>query len=576
MSKKTLEDISKKFDDKRDKVLLDLMPWEEMYGKGNHPIDIVKQFIMDKGLKIYGGLALNELLKKKGKPIYGKNEFPDYDVFSPNAWEHAKELSDILHNRLNNSKSRKVEEAYVEARSSILNDEHHQTYKVGVDFIDMLDLTQCGCTVQHIADHDCEKCGASSKGQCISLFNHVPTYNINDSKANFGKKIYTKTYDYNTNSGIYKKKLFVCEPEWMRISMYRELTEPIDNPGRLVKVSSRLDLLNKVYPTNFKVCKKIEYLSSKVSDPIKKKLTALNNANANEEPNFLTHERFPELLTYVGDYVKNFKLVNYGQSAYNFYVKGIKKLSPIKVNNYEVYIASQNISVEKRGKDTHEQYDQILLKELKKDFKKYDFKIDYLQRYWKEVDVDNVVISVRHGKKPYHKLITFSVIETCMPYNQYGGVRYATVDRLKYLYFRGAVIPEVMTLSDGYSTDYKCLLVNILKAEKEYKKKYSAKKIQKTKFRRFVAKCVGERETKRWTNLFKKVEEKRERLKKTQIKINYPKEGYKTTTEPLAGEHVIVPYRPLISKLQQNYTKYYKQKKTKKKKTYKVTNNNVL
>ena len=60
----------------------------------------------------------------------------------------------------------------------------------------------------------------------------------------------------------------------MRISMYRELTEPLDNPSRLVKVSSRLDLLNKIYPTKIKACKKIEYLSNKVSEPIKRKLNA--------------------------------------------------------------------------------------------------------------------------------------------------------------------------------------------------------------------------------------------------------------------------------------------------------------
>ena len=61
-------------------------------------------------------------------------------------------------------------------------------------------------TVKHIGNHDCEKCGASSKGTCISLFNHVPTYNINESKS---KKIYTKTYNYNTDSGIYKKN-YLC------------------------------------------------------------------------------------------------------------------------------------------------------------------------------------------------------------------------------------------------------------------------------------------------------------------------------------------------------------------------------
>ena len=44
-------------------------------------------------MKIYGGLALNELLKKKKYPIYGRSEFPDYDVFSPNAWVHARELA---------------------------------------------------------------------------------------------------------------------------------------------------------------------------------------------------------------------------------------------------------------------------------------------------------------------------------------------------------------------------------------------------------------------------------------------------------------------------------------------------
>ena len=41
------------------------------------PIAIVRKFIIDKGLKIYGGLALNELLKKKKKPIYS-----DYFTFS--------------------------------------------------------------------------------------------------------------------------------------------------------------------------------------------------------------------------------------------------------------------------------------------------------------------------------------------------------------------------------------------------------------------------------------------------------------------------------------------------------------
>ena len=51
---------------------------------------------MEKGLKLYGGLALNELLKKHKAEFYSDDEIPDYDVLSPDV-AHAKELSNILH-----------------------------------------------------------------------------------------------------------------------------------------------------------------------------------------------------------------------------------------------------------------------------------------------------------------------------------------------------------------------------------------------------------------------------------------------------------------------------------------------
>ena len=78
-------------------------------------------------------LYMNTSIRKIRKGLYSKHEFPDYDVFSPDAWNHAKELAD----RLN-----KMGYHFVEAKSSILNDVHHQTYKVGVDLFPMLDLTQ--------------------------------------------------------------------------------------------------------------------------------------------------------------------------------------------------------------------------------------------------------------------------------------------------------------------------------------------------------------------------------------------------------------------------------------------------
>ena len=81
-----------------------------------NPFNVVRDFIKEKGLKLYGGLALHEHLKKFNAGIYKSYEFPDYDVFSPDAWNHAKELADRLHNMGFNM---------VEARGSILNNEYH-------------------------------------------------------------------------------------------------------------------------------------------------------------------------------------------------------------------------------------------------------------------------------------------------------------------------------------------------------------------------------------------------------------------------------------------------------------------
>ena len=100
-----------------------------------NPFDVVREFIKEKGLKLYGGQALHEHLAKKGKPIYEGYEFPDYDVFSPDAWNHSKELCDRLYD---------MGFYLVETKASIVNDQKHETFKVAVDMVYVLDLTQIG------------------------------------------------------------------------------------------------------------------------------------------------------------------------------------------------------------------------------------------------------------------------------------------------------------------------------------------------------------------------------------------------------------------------------------------------
>ena len=65
--------------------------------------DIVRQFITDKGLKIWR-LALNELLKKKENQFTVKTSFLTTMYSLQTHGSMLKELTDILHNRLNNSK----------------------------------------------------------------------------------------------------------------------------------------------------------------------------------------------------------------------------------------------------------------------------------------------------------------------------------------------------------------------------------------------------------------------------------------------------------------------------------------
>ena len=131
------------------------------------------KFIQEKGLNFF----------KEG--LYKNYDLPDYDVYSPNAWEHAKELAFKLN---------EMGYDYVEARSSILNNEVHSTFKVSVDMEYILDLTQIGCEPiydrQTEKKRECLNCGKfdESEQKCISIFNQLPA---NDLKT-LSKKINQK------------------------------------------------------------------------------------------------------------------------------------------------------------------------------------------------------------------------------------------------------------------------------------------------------------------------------------------------------------------------------------------------
>ena len=512
--------------------------WLDEYGEKNTPLAVVRKFIMDKGLKLYGGLALDEHLKKHKDPIYKRSEFPDYDVFSPNAWEHAKELCDILY---------KLGYYFVEAKSSTLNNEHHQTYKVSVDTIYILDLTQSGCTPREIEKEDCKHCGETKNNKCFSLFNHIPCIDLKKYNVK-SPQIHRKTYNFEKNHSYFPSKMFVCEPEWLKISMYRELTEPMSNPARLVKVASRLNKFSKYFKSE------PQYLCDKVQ-PVMLPIPLKN--------------KYVPVLDFVEKFVNKKKLIHYGTYAYNFYVKN--KLPQFEVQDFEVY--SDNL-VGAFNTSTEDSDVELLLKALKEKFKGHAFKYDNKMLYWKEIDINNFCIYVRlKGHKKYHKLITFTEIMECMPYVQYNRVRYATVDRMKHIIYRGVVLPKIIAMTDTNFRNYECMLTNLLKLEKLKKKSQKKSKTKRDKLRRFVKKCEGAQGfDKMVLNRLKMFSKKIDIAKETDLRIDTPRKGFITKIYPMPEDNIKFPYKPVEQEIKSKKNKF---KKMPKRKT-RIRNKDIL
>ena len=164
-------------------------------------ISILENFIRTNKCLCYGGTAINNILPEQDK-FYNKNvEIPDYDFFSPNPVECAKKLADVF-----------FKEGYseIEAKAGI----HDGTYKVFVNFIPLADIT--------FLDK--------------SLFNNLMKKSI---------KINGISY---------------CPPDYLRMSMYLELSRPMGDVSRWEKVLKRLILLNKNYPLKGNNCKNIDFL----------------------------------------------------------------------------------------------------------------------------------------------------------------------------------------------------------------------------------------------------------------------------------------------------------------------------
>ena len=88
---------------------------------------VVKQFVKDRNLIMYGGVAINAALPR-GAKIYSPTAIPDYDFYSPDPWTDANDLAQKLYD---------AGYEYTEVRSGV----HKGTYKVFSNTWPVADVT---------------------------------------------------------------------------------------------------------------------------------------------------------------------------------------------------------------------------------------------------------------------------------------------------------------------------------------------------------------------------------------------------------------------------------------------------
>ena len=152
-------------------------------------LSIVHDFLKNHPVMCYGGTAINNLLPPEDRFYDPETTIPDYDFYSKTPQEHAMILANLLS---------KAGIESVEAKPGM----HLGTFKVFANYEGVADIT-------HL-DED--------------------------------------IFDRLWKEDVVKEGIHYVSPNFLRLSMYLELSRPRGDVSRWTKVYSRLQLLNKHYP----------------------------------------------------------------------------------------------------------------------------------------------------------------------------------------------------------------------------------------------------------------------------------------------------------------------------------------
>lgn len=152
-------------------------------------LGIVRAFLKDHPVMCYGGTAINDLLPPEDRFYDPATTIPDYDFYSRTPQEHAM----ILANKLSDAGI-----ASVEVKPGM----HLGTFKVFADYEGVADITHLDADI----------------------------------------------FDRLWKEGVTREGIHYVTPNFLRMSMYLELSRPRGDVSRWTKVYKRLQLLNKHYP----------------------------------------------------------------------------------------------------------------------------------------------------------------------------------------------------------------------------------------------------------------------------------------------------------------------------------------
>lgn len=157
--------------------------------EGMAMMEVVEDFLHDRGRLLYGGFAINAALPDSAKFYDPEKEIPDYDFLTPDPIADVVELM-----------NRFKEKGYSEVEPSI--GIHEGTYKVYVNFQPVADITHCDL------------------------------------------ELYENLWKESLRVG----KVRICPVNYLRMNMYLELSRPAGDVSRWPKVYKRLLIFNKHFP----------------------------------------------------------------------------------------------------------------------------------------------------------------------------------------------------------------------------------------------------------------------------------------------------------------------------------------